>query len=289
MAKKRALFTYLTGSYETLNEFDGDLDDSVERICFTDDPTLTSSTWRIVHAPLALPSDPMRSQRVIKITGHPELDPFDETLYIDNSVRLRVNPNLILDSWLEHGDLAIPGHSYRETVADEFDAVRTLELDSLERIDEQRRHYQREKPEVLTQAPYWNALIARRQRVPEVEATMALWMMHVLRYSRRDQLSINFSIAATGVDVNRIALDNHSSPMHEWPVVSGRKSRTEMGWQTSDRALYDRLDQLTIERDELRNHVDVLLASTSWRATAPLRRVSQFFSPARQGSDGSPD
>ncbi len=280
MANSRAVFTSLTGDYETLNDFD--VADDVDRICFTDNPTVTSSVWRVIHVPLALPSDPMRSQRVVKILGRPELDDYSETLYLDNSVRLKVSPNQILDSWLENTDLAIPRHSFRETVEAEFVEVRAAELDTFARIDEQRRHYEAEAPHILKQQPYWNAMIARRRSEPKVRETMERWMMHVLRYSRRDQLSINFAIAATGVEAAQIPLDNYSSPLHDWPISLNRKTREAMGWRESELAVYNQIDRLTAERDQLLAHVDAVESSTSWRVTAPLRRASEFFRrPAR--------
>lgn len=279
MASSRAVFTSLTGDYEKLNEFGVDAPDGVDRICFTDDPMLTSSTWRVIHVPLALPSDPMRSQRVVKIVGHPELDGYSETLYVDNSVRLTVSPNEVLDNWLEHADLAIPRHSFRETVAAEFTEIRAAELETYARIDEQREHYEAEAPQVLSQRPYWNGMIARRPSAPDVRATMDLWMMHVLRYSRRDQLSINFAIAATGIEAAQIPIDNYSSPFHEWPIRNHRKTGSQMAWRSRELEVYDRLERVTEERDQLRANLDEVRSSTSWRVTAPLRGLSDFLRP----------
>ena len=279
MTNPRAVFTSLTGEYEKLNEFELDKSDGVDRICFTDDPMLTSSTWRMIHVPLALPSDPMRSQRVVKILGHPELDQYSETLYVDNSVRLIVSPKEVLDSWLEHADLAIPRHSFRETVAAEFTEVRALELDTYARIDEQREHYEAQAPQILGQRPFWNGMIARRRSVPNVRETMELWMMHVLRYSRRDQLSINFAIAATGIEAAQIPIDNHSSFFHEWPILIDRKTGSQMGWRVSEARVYDQLDRVTEERDQLQANLDAVRSSTSWRWTSPLRGLSEFLRP----------
>lgn len=46
--QKKVLYTVLTGNYERLNELEIK-EKEIRAICFTDDPTLTSSTWEIIQ------------------------------------------------------------------------------------------------------------------------------------------------------------------------------------------------------------------------------------------------
>jgi hypothetical protein len=110
---RRALFTAITGEYEALNELQGPARGSLDALCFTDNPNLSSDTWKIVYIEPAFPLDPIRSQRSVKILRHTELLNYDQTLYIDNSVRLKVDPSTILDAWLANAELAMPEHSFR--------------------------------------------------------------------------------------------------------------------------------------------------------------------------------
>jgi len=290
MPKRRAVYTAITGGYEALA--DAPATSGMELPCFTDDPTVTSATWRVVHVPRAFPSDPMRSQRFLKVLGHPELGQFDETLYIDNSVGLRVDPHVILDEWLRTKDIALASHSFRQSVRGEFDAVRLAGLETRERLDEQLEHYSRDAPDVLAQRPYWGAMIARRQGSQAVQTAMDIWMRHILRYARRDQLSINYALTAAGVTPERIELDNHDSPLHHWPTQTKgatRRPTVEFAWQyglearSVETAIEERdrcqhaLKSAIEERDRSQRMHGDLLASSSWRLTAPIRAAADWI------------
>lgn len=222
MTAARAVYTALLGGYEELNEQPIAAVSGVPFICFTDDPELTSDTWQFVRVEPLLPLDLVRSQRDLKIRGHRVLDEFDETLYIDNSVLLLKTPEVILDDWLAEADYAVSLHSYRERVIDEFDEVVALNYDDAGRVHEQLLHYSDLYQELIHQHPYWNGIIARR-RTPDVDAAMQLWFDHVLRFSRRDQLSANVALGLSDVHVNPIHIDNFESELHRWPVDVKRK------------------------------------------------------------------
>ena len=217
---RRVVYTVLIGRYETLNELTVD-DPGITAICFTDDADLRSETWRIVLVEPAFPSDPVRSQRKLKVLGHPELDGFDEWMYIDNVVRLLTPPSRMFEACLAAYDLAIPSHSYRDTVEDEFEAVIRFRLDHTERVTEQLEHYRFDWPRSLATRPLWNGIILRRS-TPEVAAWATTWWEHIMRYSRRDQLSVIAALMAHELPVHRIELDNSRSEYHEWLIATER-------------------------------------------------------------------
>lgn len=218
-----AMYSVLLGAYETLNEqpeIAGLPDDGVRRILLTDDPERTSDFWEIVLVEPAFADDPVRSQRLLKILGHPVLDGFDVTLYVDNAVTLRSAPAVLLDAWLGDADMALPAHSYRTTILDEFDEILRLRYDDPARVYEQLVAYASHHAEALDAKPHWTAILARR-RTPEVVAAMRVWADHVLRYSRRDQLSATLALA--GITALRsIEVENFESEHHRWPTDLGR-------------------------------------------------------------------
>jgi hypothetical protein len=215
------VFTAVFGGYESLNPQPRAEGSEDRWLCFTDDPELVSDHWEVVLVEPVLPLDPHRSSRHIKMLGHPLVREYERTLWIDNSVVLHQAPGTVTDEWLAAADAALCEHSYRDTVLDEFIAVLDDSLDDPGRILEQLDHYSRSMPEVLDQRPLWGALIARRW-TSEVDAAMTTWWTHLLRYSRRDQLSLIAAITTTGLDIERITLDNFASPLHEWPVAPDR-------------------------------------------------------------------
>jgi hypothetical protein len=66
-------------------------------------------------------------------------------------------------------------------------------------------------------------MLARR-RTATVAEFGEIWYQHVLRYSRRDQLSVLVALRQLpGLGLCAVDIDNHSSPVHRWPVTKGRK------------------------------------------------------------------
>ncbi|GAA2058550.1 hypothetical protein GCM10009820_20700 [Leifsonia soli] len=223
MTPRRAVYTALLGDYEEISEQPVAAQTDIPFICFTDRDDLVSETWTIVKVDIPFRFDLVRSQRHYKIQGHPMLEEFDETLYIDNSVLLEATPDTILDEWLSDADFAALQHSWRDRVIDEFDEIVRLNYDDAGRVNEQLLHYAEAYPDVLLEHPFWNGMLARR-RTPEVAETMRIWFEHVLRYSRRDQLSANVAFSIGPVAVKPIAQDNNVSTWHRWPVDVKRRA-----------------------------------------------------------------
>lgn len=223
MTPRRVVYTALIGGYEDLIEQPVAHDSSVDFICFTDDPRATSTSWQLKLIEPIFPFDMVRSQRSLKIRGHASLSEYDELLYIDNAVLLKRDPNDILEEWLADFDYAVSPHSFRERVIDEFDEVLALNYDDPARVTEQLMHYAELYPEILDQRPYWNGMSARRS-TPAVRKMMNTWFDHVLRFSRRDQLSANVAFALSGLPINFVDQENLNSANHQWPAGVNRRT-----------------------------------------------------------------
>lgn len=283
--RKNHRVTYMTlfGGYEELREVTL-IDDNVDYICFTDDSSLKSDTWQIVIVEAPFPQDPIRSQRYFKICGHKNLLIYDEWLYVDNTVNLLSKPSIILDEWLNQSDLAIPLHSFRSTLQEEFDEVINLELDSDERVLEQLSHYRELHYEILETKPLWTGIIARRPN-ESVQKWGTIWWEHVLRYSRRDQLSVQVALAISGISFSALELDNNSSNLHEWPIHSSRKVEMRRSNQVNYRKisehLHEQIDEMAKQYAGLSEQHHEVLNSNSWKITQPLRKVSAWVQAIR--------
>jgi exonuclease VII small subunit len=221
---RRAVYTALTGSHEDLLEQPLAATTDVPFICFTDDPELTSDSWQIRLVSPILPMDPIRSARALKIQGYPDLSSYDETLWIDARVVLTADPAVILDDWLDGSDLAAPRHSFRKDVVAEFEEILLRGLDESSRLYEQLNHYSVTAPDQLQAPVPWTGMLARRH-TPDVQRAMEAWLLHVVRYSRRDQLSFVHTVAAAGVEWRSIPIDNFHSDVHDWPAGTNRSAR----------------------------------------------------------------
>ena len=119
-----------------------------------------------------------------------------------------------------------------------------------------------------------------RHNESAVRNAMQIWWEHVLRYSRRDQLSLPLALKAAGLDPLVHGLDNRHSAFHEWPDDRVFRSRDRGA------ALPDALQRITaLERDlldalqriaALENEVLAVRTSTSWRMTRPVRRLAKL-------------
>jgi hypothetical protein len=221
---RRVVYTALMGDYETPMPQPLAGESEVDFICFTDDPALTSDDWEVRLLEPAFGADSIRSARAVKLLGHPSLAAYDESLWVDQRIRLRVDPAVILDDWLATAELAVPRHSFRADVVTEFQAVLNAGMDDSSRLYEQLTHYAGLQPALLQHRVPWTGIVARR-RSPEVERGMEQWFRHVLRYSRRDQLSFVHAMHEAGLTWNSIDLDNLQSPLHEWRGPVGRSTR----------------------------------------------------------------
>ena len=220
--ERLCVYTALIGDYEPLNEQPAMRSSRVPFICFTDNSRLRSTTWEVRKIPCLLDNDPIRSQREIKLRPHKYLPEFDASLYIDNSVLLTEPPEAVFRRYFPSSGLALPRHSFRQSVSEEFIEIYRRGFDDHARILEQWNHYALSHPEVLDEKPYWGGIQLRNHQNAQVRALLDLWMAHVLRYARRDQLSINYVAHQLGFKPDVIEIDNYVSWFHKWPLARGR-------------------------------------------------------------------
>jgi hypothetical protein len=216
------VYTVLVGNYEELNDVDYPTREGTRKVVFTDSDDLESPHWDVIKIEKRFPNDSIRSSRHMKIMGPALLPHVKESLYIDNSVHLKAPPDEIMDDWLANADFGLARHSFRPNVLAEFGAILDKGLDDSFRVYEQLFHYQEECPAALEADCLWGAILARRH-TELVSLTMTKWWEQVLRYSRRDQLSLPYAIASTGIKISRQDISNRRSKYHRWPADIKRK------------------------------------------------------------------
>ena len=232
MKRQDVVFTALFGQYESLNELVISRGPETRYVCFTDDPSLTSKTWEIMVVESKIQESPSRSSREIKMLGHKCFPEGTRSLYVDNTVRLKVDGSIVLEEWLKDSDIAFMRHYSRKTMRGEFFTCSAYGLDDQKIIWNQFKYYRRKYPAVLKQRPHWGGMIARVNSA-ETDKFMDTWKKQFDKFTKRDQLSINVSSIISGVKIGTIDGKNDSSEWHEWPVHTNRK--TQMRDKTSGR------------------------------------------------------
>lgn len=223
--RRYVVYTALIGNdYEEINISPFPDDDNCDYICFTNIQTLTSTKWNIIQVTPYFPRDNIRSARYLKIMGPLLLGQYEASLWIDNSVSLKKHASEIIDDWLSDTDIALPDHSFRSSIAAEFEAVESAGFDDPSRIYEQLIAYANSDQQSILEKPFWTAILARRHTENNFSFLLR-WWSHVLRYSRRDQLSFNYAAKEEKISAKRIMIDNHSSEFHVWPAIKHRNRK----------------------------------------------------------------
>ena len=237
----KCIYTSLFGNYEELSEQDFVGQDNYRLICFSDIPR-ESSTWEVRVVSKALDADSQRSSRFPKIRPDVFLPEFNESIYIDNSVKLLDDPFSYLGNSPE--PFHILRHSFHPNLFREFQEVFARELDEPFRILEQFSHYRSSAQSMLEIPVLWGGLIYRKHNTPEVIRFGQDWWLHLTRYSRRDQLALAHLANKNQGLFNYINSDNHETNFHKWPVSKRTESRSEL-W---------RIDVLAEKNALLGNH-----------------------------------
>lgn len=191
----------------------------VQYICFTDRQYFQANGWAIREVNPILPNDLPRSSREPKICPHRYLAEFERSIYIDPSVELLQEPMKIWDSLVaESVVVSAFYHSFRDSLLDEFIAVLDQQLDNSATIAEQFNSYSSLGTSALNQKPVWGGFLLRRHNDKNCIEAMETWFAHVLRYSRRDQLSLPIVLESVPHLRRQIVhLENHESEFHCWP------------------------------------------------------------------------
>jgi len=241
---------------------------------------LKSQTWQIRQLTRVFPVDDIRNQRTYKILPHRFLPEFDQSLYIDNGVLLKPPAEAIFATADLSSGMALPAHGFRKSLLEEFSVVAEHGLDDPSRIAEQLRHYTAEYGDVLAQKPFWNGFLIRDHRNATVTRAMEIWLAHVYRYARRDQLSAPVAFHQAGLVPAVLRIDNYESDFHTWPNFPDRKVEKRL-WTKVDPGAAELLslkaEILALEHQlaTLRREHETVLNATTWRWLNPMRAFAR--------------
>lgn len=215
--RRRVVYTCLFGYSEPFLDLQLDTDEQTDFVCVTDDLTLQSAFWTIVHAPPSL-LDPPRRSKGFKHRPHLIFPQYKSSLYIDNTVMLLHPPNVFF-SLLENcgSNMLLFKHPVRDCVYDEADAVKDAHYDDPVIIDKQMLYYRQ-----LGYPPHngLNAttVLLRNHNDPSLVAAMNDWHDQILRYSNRDQLSFNVIRHFHKLSATEFSGDLTHTELIKWPA-----------------------------------------------------------------------
>jgi len=185
------VYAVVCGGFSGLEDAFPPGSDGFERVCFTDDLSIEPKGWRLLKLQDRY-SDHQRESRRPKLLPHRYLPQFEWSLYVDTTVKFKMDPSRILDLHASR-DMNFWSfrHPWRRCVFEEAEEVIRLGYDDERRVREQMDYYSRQgHPRNAGLSA--NGVLLRRHNDPAVIEHSELWFEHVLRFSKRDQLSFDF-------------------------------------------------------------------------------------------------
>ena len=192
------LYSALYGQAEPVNETVFGGFDGCRRVVFTDNPDLRLTGVEVIHDPLD-GLDPARASRRAKLMPHRYFADAEWSIWLDNKSRLLAEPGAIIDALRAQpeANFFAFAHFRRRCVYQEGQAVWENGLDDYKTVRERMRRYRAEGMPENT-GLIEGHFIVRRHNAPDVAHFGERWFEHVLRFSRRDQISFPYLVWKTG-------------------------------------------------------------------------------------------
>lgn len=193
--------TAICGGYDTIIESHHN-EDGAKFVCFTDDPSLQSNLWEIRPACNEFDGRwdaSVRNAKRHKIMTHEYID-CDWSLWIDGNVML-IQPITHILTTFAHDDCDIFmfKHPARDCAYDEMEICARLGLDDEEVMRNQLVKYSEEGFPRKFGLHAGGTIL--RKHTKQVEEFNCFWWNEICQHSKRDQLSLDYSIWKTGIKV----------------------------------------------------------------------------------------
>ena len=204
MSNKIAIYTAITNNYEGLKKPKYHSKD-IDYIAFSD-KKIKSDFWHVIVLDETYSAlDSIRKARKIKILGHQALKSYEYTVWIDGNINVIGDVKELINYYAD-SDLVTFKHPQRTCVYDEANACIEYMKDSRETIIKQvalmREHNYPEENGLVES----NVLI--RKKTDAINSSMTAWWEMVLNYSRRDQLSFNYTASIHKLNYALMGKDN---------------------------------------------------------------------------------
>lgn len=199
--KKIVVYTCITGGYDNILE-PSFVTPNVDYICFTDDETLKSKTWKFRPIPKELQEySKVKQQRGVKILAHRYLSEYNISIWVDGAVIVKGDINNYLKTLdFNQYSVFIPEHPARKCIYAEKETcvkVRKIKGDEITLANVQMKRYKEEgfpRNYGLVQSN----IIIRKHNDQYSKDLMEKWWSELKDYSHRDQLSFNYALWKVG-------------------------------------------------------------------------------------------
>ena len=198
---KIAVYTAIVGDCDSI-KLPHILDRRLEYFLFTDSPKPRSHVWN-VRAITYVHEDNARSARFVKTHPHMLLDDFDIAIWIDSNIMILDDIYAIIESFLSSGATiaAIP-HPIRKSIYEEYDSCVNRKKDESMIMHEQISNYRKEgfNHDDLIESNFMMFDVREETTLNFLDS----WWKEIDCHSKRDQLSLNYTLSRIGLDWYRL-------------------------------------------------------------------------------------
>ena len=186
-----ALYTAIAGNYDCIN-LPETLNPNFDYILFTDSPVADTGVWSIRPIPY-FHSDAARAARFVKTHPHVLLGDYDIAVWVDSNIMLLNDIEHFVDGLMSSGQAvgAIP-HPLRNSIYEEFIACSKVKKDNIKVMQEQIEKYRGELFDHSDLIESNFMVFDLRHR--NIKLFLEYWWSEIDRHSKRDQLSLNYSL-----------------------------------------------------------------------------------------------
>jgi GT2 family glycosyltransferase len=213
--KKIVIYTAISGGYDSI-KLPEKPDPRVDYVLFTDTPTPDTGIYQV--RPITyFHEDATRAARFVKTHPHMLLDGYDIAIWIDSNIMILGDIHPLVEEFLASGKAvaAVP-HPLRKSVYEELEACIRLKKDDAKIMQEQLSHYRImdfDHGDLIE-----SNLIMFNLRDDRVRPFLDAWWTENDRYSKRDQLSLNYALTQNNVEWHR--LTESPSSVRNHPVFA---------------------------------------------------------------------
>lgn len=240
---KIVVYTAIFGGYDALLD-PAIVEDGVDYVCFTDDPTLNSDIWNVVLVS-GVYRDHRRTAKAFKILPHVWFQNYDFSVWIDGRLHIQGGISELVRAVESRSAFACFSHPNRSCAYTEGMICILHGKDRVLPICQQMLKYSRQRYPKKS-GLFAGGLIVRKHNVKEIIHAMELWAEEIDSHSVRDQLSLGFVAWKCGLKIQTFdgdLWDNKYFKVKTHAVVKyfdskGKEYRTVRGFLS---ALYSKL------------------------------------------------
>ena len=304
---KIVIYTAFTGDYDSLKEPDF-IDDNCDYVCFSDNPNLSSDTWKIIPMEEST-LDNNRKAKQYKVLPHKYFPDYKYSFWLDGTFKIKGSIREYIYKYIKaNSKMLCVIHTERDCLYEEYEASKIIPRYPRAVMEEQVKSYREEGfPEHYGLAVL--GAIFREHNDLEVIKLMEGWWDEIIKFTNQDQLS--FGYVAWKNDFHpSVSLiyywDNkywakegkyHHNVVFDTPITSdnlrakigtyvnamGKEDVIELSKEDLYLLINDVKGMAGYRKDTagrihfLTNERDKILNSNSLRLTKPLRNLGVFF------------